>query len=156
MTRRFAALALALAAACAPAARAPEAEQMDGVVRLMGSAPMDVRVGLRGADGREVVVEGPAATELRALSGATVQVRGRGDGRTFQAVSYRVVSIDGEPAWVGVVERAPGGGLRLRLDDGSALALLGGAEGNLVPGQKVWVQGPGAVQVQAYGVISTP
>lgn len=153
-------LALAVLAGCPPPApRAQEPERLAGRVAVVGSAPMNVRLSLRTADGRGVFLEGPAAAELRALGGVEVEVEGRMEGGVFQARGYRVVSVDGRPVLVGVVEAAPGGGLQLRLADGAAVRLAGGAD-RLRAGQKVWVQGPEQaqgsvrqVQVQTFGVI---
>lgn len=160
MTRALLPLALAVLAGCPPPApRAQEPERLAGRVAVVGSAPMNVRLSLRTADGRGVFVEGPAAAELRALGGVEVEVEGRMEGGVFQARGYRVVSVDGRPVLVGVVEAAPGGGLQLRLADGAAVRLAGGAD-RLRAGQKVWVQGPEQaqgsvrqVQVQTFGVI---
>ena len=154
MTRHALLVVLAALAACTPpAARGGQPERLAGRLAVVGSAPMNVRLALHTADGRSVFVAGPAAGELRRLAGAEVEVEGRmARGGTFQASGYRVVSVDGRPALVGVVEAAPGGGLQLRLEDGSAVRLGGGAD-RLRPGQKVWVQGPNQVQVQTFGVI---
>ncbi|WP_420126619.1 hypothetical protein [Longimicrobium sp.] len=149
-----AALALAAAlAACAPAAtRGGGPERLAGHVAVVGSAPMNVRLALRTADGRSVYVTGPVSAELRALAGAEVEVEGRMERGAFAASGYRIRSVDGRPVLSGTVEAAPGGGVQLRLPDGSAVRLGAGAE-QLRAGQKVWVQGPTQVQVQTYGVI---
>lgn len=147
-------LALAAAAACAPAARGgAQPEAWVGTVAVVGSAPMNVRLSFRPDSGPALWLEGPAADELRRLAGARLEVRGRVDRGVLHAEGYRVLSIDGRPAQVGVVENAPGGGLQLRLDDGQVV-LLRGAVDAFRPGQKVWVQGPPSVQVQSYGVIA--
>jgi hypothetical protein len=161
VTRAVLPLALAVLAGCPPPApRAQEPERLAGRVAVVGSAPMNVRLSLRTPDGRGVFLEGPAAAELRALGGVEVEVEGRmAEGGAFQARGYRILSIDGRPALVGVVEAGPAGGVQLRLPDGAAVRLVGGAD-RLRPGQKVWVQGPGQaqdpvrqVQVQTFGVI---
>ncbi|HEU0298179.1 MAG TPA: hypothetical protein VFR37_01970 [Longimicrobium sp.] len=161
MTRAALSLALALLAGCPPPSpRAQEPERLAGRVAVVGSAPMNVRLSLRTPDGRGVFLEGPAAAELRELAGVEVEVEGRmTEGGVFQARGYRIVSVDGRPALVGMVEAAPGGGLQLRLPEGGAVRLEGGAD-RLRPGQKVWVQGPEQargsvrqVQVQTFGVI---
>ena len=161
MIRAALPLALAVLAGCPPPApRAQEPERLAGQVAVAGSAPMNVRLSLRTPDGRGVFLEGPAAAELRELAGVQVEVEGRMmAGGVFQARGYRILSVDGRPVLVGVVETAPGGGLRLRLPDGAAVRLSGGAD-RLRAGQKVWVQGPAQgqgsdrlVQVQTFGVI---
>ena len=154
MRRVLLTLALAALAGCTtpPAAGGGAPERLAGRLAVVGSAPMNVQVSLQTADGRSVYLTGPLAAELRALSGAEVEVEGRMEGGAFAARGYRIRSVDGRPALVGTVEAAPGGGLQLRLEDGSAVRLGGGAD-RLRAGQKVWVQGPTQVQVQTYGVI---
>lgn len=148
---------LIAAAGCAPAAAggagAAEDARLTGRVALSGSAPMNAGVSLHPAQGPSVWLAGPLAGELARLAGAQVEVVGRLGGGTLTADAYRVVSIDGRPALVGTVQAAPGGGLQLRMEDGTVVR-LGEAPGALRPGQKVWVQGPGQVQVQTYGVIA--
>ena len=152
----MAVLLLAALAGCAPAAARGGEDVLTGRVRLAGSAPMDVRVALEPADGPGVWVEGPLRGEIGRLSGAEVEVRGRLDAGTLTAAAYRVVRVDGRPVLVGTVEAAPGGGLRLRTEEGRTVR-LGSPPAELRPGQKVWVQGPGdpavQVQVQTFGVI---
>ena len=153
MIRILPLLLVALAGCTPPAtARGGEPERLAGRVAVVGSAPANVRITLQTADGRTVYVGGPAAAELRALAGTEVEVDGRMEGGAFQAAGYRLISVDGRPALVGTVEAAPGGGLRLRLEDGSAVR-RGGAADRLRAGQKVWVQGPTPGQVQTFGVI---
>jgi hypothetical protein len=144
-----------LLGACVPPAPAggPVPERLAGEVAVVGSAPLNVRTALHTADGRSVWIEGPAAAELRALAGARVEVEGRLEGGVVHAEGYRILAVDGRPVWTGTVEEAPGGGLQLRLEDGSVVRLGGGAD-RLRPGQKVWVQGPSQVQVQTFGVIA--
>ena len=147
-------LALAAATACAPAARGgAQPGPWVGTVAVVGSAPMNVRLSFRPDSGPSLWLEGPAADELRALAGARLEVRGRVEGGVLHADGYRVLSVDGRPVHVGVVENAPGGGLQLRMDDGQVV-LLRGTTDPFRPGQKVWVQGPPSVQVQSYGVIT--
>ncbi|HEX6369382.1 MAG TPA: hypothetical protein VF006_10645 [Longimicrobium sp.] len=154
MIRAAAVLAMAALAGCTPpaAARGGGPERLAGRVAVVGSAPMNVQLTLQTADGRSVYLTGPAAAELRALAGAEVEVEGRMQGGAFEARGYHIRSVDGRPVLWGTVEAAPGGGLQLRLEDGSAVRLGAGAD-RLRAGQKVWVQGPTQVQVQTYGVI---
>lgn len=157
---RTLALLLALGlAACAPRTPAPAAQpqgvdRVVGKVRVVGSAPVNVRVVVHDTAAGTVTVEGPLAPEIRALSGAVVEVWGTPAPRSaLEAAGYRIVSVDGAPVVVGVVERAPGGGLLLRKERGEVVHLTGGMS-QLRPGQKVWVQGPETVRVQTYGVIT--
>ena len=159
-----AAAVAALAAACTPAARSAEAGQgappqagdtvVVGEVAVVGSAPMNTHVVVTPEGRRSVRVEGPLARELASLSNTRVSVRGQMRGGGMLATSYELLSVNGAPALFGTVERAPGGGMHLRLADGSRVALLGPGTTNLRPGQKAWVQGPASVQVQVYGVVT--
>jgi hypothetical protein len=147
-------LAAALSGAgCTPPANGPAGvDTLRGRTAVVGSAPMNTRVSLQVEDGRSIVLTGPLSTELGRLAGAELEVVGRMAGSEMEPTAYRVVSVDGRPALVGVVESAPGGGLQLRTDDGRTVR-LGGGTADLRPGQKVWVQGPDQLQVQTFGVI---
>ncbi|HEU0053881.1 MAG TPA: hypothetical protein VFQ39_11925 [Longimicrobium sp.] len=163
--RRLALLACAVLVACAPrpgaaaggdpgSDRAAQAERVVGVVSVVGSAPMNVRVQVRPDAGPPVYLAGPLLAEVRRLGGARVEVRGRrAAGGELEVADYDVVSVDGRPVRQGTVERAPDGGLQLRLKSGETVRLQGGTQ-QLRPGQKVWVQGPGSVTVQTYGIIA--
>jgi len=150
-----AALLLALAACMPAAGGGASQEAVVGRVVVSGSAPMDVSVVLRAANGSGVRLAGPLLGELTRLAGAEVEVRGAMAEGSLRAASYRVLSVDGRPVLVGTVEADPGGGVRLRTEDGRVVALAG-PPAELRAGQKVWVQGPGEtrVQVQRFGVIS--
>jgi hypothetical protein len=163
---RSVSLVVLLAAACgSPAVTAapPSAEPavatdaaagwFVGTVAVVGSLPVDARTVVSPPGRAELTVRGPLEREIRALSGAEVAVYGRARGRTLEAAAYEVRSVDGAPVITGTVEEAPGGGLQLRTAGGSVLQLRGGGQG-LRAGQKVWVQGPGAVEIRSYGVIS--
>jgi hypothetical protein len=127
-----------------------------GTVAVVGSAPLNVAVLVRGANGESSRVEGPLAEEIQRLSGAEVEVWGvrQADpmyGSSLRATSYAVRTVGGSPVLTGTVERAGDGQLQLRLEDGRVMRLAGATQ--LRPGQKVWVQGPATVQVQSFGVI---
>lgn len=147
-------LAAALAGgACTPPAGGPAGvDTLRGRTAVVGSAPMNVRVSFQAEDGRSIVLTGPLSQELGRLAGAELEVEGRMVGGELEPTAYRVLSVDGRPALVGVVESAVGGGLQLRMEDGRTVR-LGGGTADLRPGQKVWVQGPDQVQVQTFGVI---
>jgi hypothetical protein len=136
----------------APADSAPGETWRAGTVRITGSAPMDVRVVIQEEGQRDLAVAGPLAEEIARLAGAEVAIRGRVRSGSIEASDYSVRALDGRPAVVGVVERTPGGDLTLRTRDGRVLP-LSGATAELRPGQKVWVQGPEAITVQAHGVL---
>ena len=135
-----------------PADGAAQEERVIGVPASVGSAPMNVRTVIAAEGGGSVSVTGPLAAEIRALSGARVEVRGRrAADRTLVASDYDVLSVNGRPVLMGIVERATDGTLQLRTRTG--VVRLQGAPAAFRPGMKVWVQGPGSVTVQTYGVI---
>lgn len=151
-------LALVLMAACAPAGTAsspsPSAQSGDsigGTLRVVGSAPMNVRLVLEGPGGNTGVA-GPLADELRRLAGAEVMLTGRREGSTITATDYRIVSVNGQPATLGTVESVTGSYVQLRTAEGE-LVYLAGTSGQFQVGQKVWVQGPRAVVVQTFGTV---
>lgn len=156
---RAASLSFALLlAACAPAmenAAANGQVELQGTVQVVGSEPVSSYPVLRAEDGTTYTLSGALDPELRRLSGVKVEIRGELQGRNLAATDYDIVSVDGQPVEMGMVERAPAGGLQLRQSDGTVVALSGAAS-NLRVGQKVWVQGPttSSVTVQTYGVIS--
>ena len=158
---RFLLIAVVLLSACTPPnsqrpANVPDSQTvLIGVPRVVGSAPMNVQLVLQDERGRSTQITGPLAAEIQRLDGARVQVWGQMVGQAFQPSGYQVLSVDGRPVEMGIVERAPDGGVQLRRADGQIVRLAGAAS-QLRVGQKVWIQGPTttAVQVQTYGVIS--
>jgi hypothetical protein len=158
MRRTLVLLALALAACTRPSSVTPagaQEERLIGVPASVGSAPMNVRVLLTPERGEGVYVTGPLAGEIRSLSGARIEVRGRrGPNRTLEATDYEVLTVNGRPATMGVVERGNGGGLQLRTRDGRIIQLQS-PPADFRPGMKVWVQGPGSITVQSYGIVRT-
>jgi hypothetical protein len=168
MHRETILLAGLIMAACAPpngetnsipAARqaGPDTVQVHGTVAVVGSAPVDVAVIIRGADGESSRIDGPLAEEIGRLAGADVEVTGirERDPRYVQAVHadrYVIRAVDGRPVITGMVEEAPDGRLQLRTEDGTVIRLVNGPD-QFRPGQKVWIQGSATVQVQSFGVI---
>jgi hypothetical protein len=154
--RALLAAAAVVLAACNPPVPpngpTPDQDRVTGRVAVVGSAPMNVRVTVVPDEGPPFYVVGPLESEIRRLSGAHVAVTGRRDGGEIHATDYDVVSVDGRAVMMGTVERSADGSVHLRLKDG-ATARLTGATAELPSGAKVWVQGPGTVQVQTYGVI---
>ena len=143
-----------VAPAPAPPVAASSAESTDsvaGTLRIVGSAPMNVRLVIQTPAGT-TSVGGPVSEELRRLSGAEVTLAGRREGSTFVATGYRVRSIDGRPVTLGTVEGAEGPYMRLRTAEGEIVYLVS-APDELRPGQKVWVQGPRGVIVQSFGTV---
>ncbi len=151
-------LALALAACTRPSSVPPagaQEERVIGVPASVGSAPMNVRVLLTPERGEGLYVTGPLAGEIRSLSGARIEVRGRrGPARTLEATDYDVLTVNGRPAVLGMVERGTNGGLQLRTREGRAIQLQSPPP-DFRPGMKVWVQGPGSITVQSYGIVKS-
>jgi hypothetical protein len=130
-----------------------------GTVSIVGSAPMNVQVILRGEDGRAVRIVGPLEPEVRRLSGAEVAVFGQVSsnpdpivGLQIQATDFEVLSVDGEPALMGEIVSMDGERAQMRMRDGETVTLTG-APREFRVGQKVWIQGPRSFAVQSYGVI---
>jgi hypothetical protein len=122
-----------------------------GTLRVVGSAPMNVRLTLQTATG-STTVSGPLGDELRRLAGAEVVLRGRSNGTDFVATDYRIRSVDGRPVTMGTVLSASGPYLQLRTAEGEIVYLVSPPP-QIQPGQKVWVQGPRGVIVQSYGTV---
>ena len=132
---------------------------MTGIVRVVGSAPVNVQVVLETEAGRSIRLTGPLRAELERLSGVQVVVRGEVTDAPdplaagqLEATSYDVVAVDGRAAVLGEVVAASGSGARLRTASGEELQLSNVPPGFRV-GQKVWVQGPRTLAVQSYGVV---
>jgi hypothetical protein len=168
MHRETILLAGLIATACAPpngeTNSMPTARQagldtvrVHGTVAVVGSAPVDIAVVIRGADGESSRIDGPLADEIGRLAGAEVEVTGIREhdpryGQAVRAAHYVIHSVDGRPVITGMVEQAPDGGLQLRTEDGTVIRLVNGPD-QFRPGQKVWIQGSATVQVQSFGVI---
>ena len=152
-------MAVLLGACTRPSAVPPagggsaQEERVVGVPSSVGSAPMNVRTQLAAEGGGNLYVTGPLSNEIRSLAGARVAVWGRrGPDRALEATNYEILSVNGRPVVMGVVERASDGSLHLRTGDGRTVRLQG-APPAFRPGMKVWVQGPGNITVQTYGVV---
>lgn len=136
-----------------------DGNRVEGVVRVVGSQPVGVRVVLDPEEGKQIEIAGPLRDELRALSGARVALTGAlGPNpdpmadRRVEVSAYDILSVDGQPVTMGTVEGRSGEWTVLRTDAGEVV-YLGGAADQLKVGQKVWVQGPRSLVVQSYGVL---
>lgn len=130
-----------------------------GIVRIVGSAPVNVQVVLQPEAGGSIRLTGPLRDELSNLAGARVAVHGdmrpspdpMAD-RELRATGYEILSVDGDPVLSGEIVEVTGNRARLRTATGEEFVL------NVPPstfevGQKVWVQGPHMVAVQSYGIV---
>ncbi len=137
-----------------------------GVVRMVGNDPfaqpvVEVR---EGEDRRQIAVLGTWKEEIGRLSGAEIEVTGRMSANpsgmpadAITAEQYRVVAINGERAYVGVLTLRDGT-MWLDGDTEMRLAVIPpGLRGKA--GAKVWVTGQvgdGTIRVQSHGVIREP
>ena len=131
--------------------------EFTGPVTSTGTEGMRM-VTLRADDGSSVGLVGDLAAELARLSGAVVTVRGNDAAapadRGLEVTEYEVVSVNGEPPGVGVLERRDGV-YWLGRDPGIHLIGVPDALAQTV-GAKVWVtgsSGPDGLTVQSYGII---
>lgn len=132
---------------------------MTGVVRIVGSAPVNVQVVLQPEGGGSIRLTGPLRDELANLAGAQVAIRGELTpspdplaDRELRASGYDILSVDGEPVLSGEIIDVNGDRARLRTASGEEFVLNVPASTFRV-GQRVWVQGPQMVTVQSYGVM---
>lgn len=154
-------------AACAPqqapsdtvAAADIAGAPVTGVVRIVGSAPVNVQVVLQPDAGGSIRLTGPLRDELANLAGARVAVHGESTpspdplaDHELRASGYDILSVDGEPVISGEIIDVNGDRARLRTASGEVFVLNVRASTFRV-GQKVWVQGPQMLTVQSYGVI---
>jgi hypothetical protein len=130
-----------------------------GVIRVVGSAPVNVQVVLQPSDGGSIRLVGALREELMWLAG--MAVAGAGARRPspdplasgeIEVTSYRIVAVDGEPVVMGEIVAAGTGRATLRTAAGEEVT-LDPAPSSLRVGQKVWVQGPRHIAVQGFGVI---
>jgi hypothetical protein len=157
--RRAAALASLALLGCAAPPSSQRVAHAEGVVRVVGSEPVDVHVLVEPESGDGVRVVGPLRDEIRRLAGAHVTIEGRIDespshvaSRQIEASSYEILSVNGEPVVVGVVQGKTGGWTVLKTRDGE-LVYLASAPDSIRTGQTVWVQGPRSLVVQSYGIL---
>ena len=132
---------------------------LQGVVRTIGSSPVNTQTVLQPADGGTVRIVGPLASELARLGGIEVIVRGEVvpssdpvTRRQIEAQSYEIVQVNGQAVVVGEVVEVTSDWARLRLGDGKEI-YLNSPPAELRAGQKIWVQGQQSLSVQSYGVI---
>jgi len=132
---------------------------MTGMVRIVGSAPVNVQVVLQPAGESAVRLVGPLVEELSRLAAAEVMVRGRVASspdplvsRQIDVSSYDVVSVNGRSVVMGEIVSIAGGTGQLRTADGDEVTLAG-VPASFAVGQKVWVQGVQSLAVQSYGTV---
>lgn len=142
-----------------PALGTVEGAETVGVVRVVGSAPMNVQLVLQPDTGRAIGITGPLRGEIERLAGIRIAVVGEIAAsadplvdRAIDVTRYTIVSVDGRPVVTGEIVAIDAGTARLRTESGEQIELRGVPESFRV-GQKVWVQGPQSLTVQSYGLI---
>lgn len=129
-----------------------------GVVRRVGNAPFTRTI----LDREEaVVITGPYEPELSRLTGAEVRVTGRvtpGEfpGPTLEAMSYEILSVDGERPLLGTLGR-DADGFYLTVPGGTAVRLAAVSETLAESaGGRVWVILDSNGGVAQYGILRAP
>lgn len=166
--KRFTPILLAvLLTACSPrpepvdsiAAVPGDSESVPGVIRVVGSAPVNVQVMLDPGTGRQIRLTGALRDELARLAGISVTVTGRSAPssdpmaeREIDVASYEIGLVDGRSVVVGEIIEISGREAQLRTSSGDILFLTG-IPNEFRVGQKVWVQGPSTLVVQSFGVL---
>lgn len=157
-----------VAAACAPEARtgepgwvgSPGPDTIAGAVRVVGNEPFS-RAVVEPEEGEPAAVDGPYRGEIRRLAGAVVRLSGRIEeggypGRTLEASSYEIVSVDGVRPLLGTLE-ADSAGFRLAFPHGGEhrLTAVSGPLSDRL-GALVWVVLDDRGGVARYGVLREP
>lgn len=145
-----------------PPSTTPAAKTVASVLRgriVVSSAGAMTLVTLQRPEHPPLGLSGEPAGEMQRLSGATVEVEGtitRGPpGDALVLSRYRILEINGEEPFVGMLLRRGDTLLLARAQDTVALRA---APGTLDPweGAKLWITGPlaeGMVSVQSFGVL---
>lgn len=156
-----------MAAACTPRPEPADSiprgagglAEVSGIVRVVGSAPVNQQVMLETGDGRRIRLAGALRGELSRLAGLEVSVSGSRASATdpladaeIDVAAYEIGMVDGRGVMVGEIIQLQGREAQLRTAEGD-LILLTGIPNEFRVGQKVWVQGPAAVTVQSFGVL---
>lgn len=138
-------------------------DTLRGVVSITGSDPI-TSVVVTPRQGDAVIVQGAPAVTLRNADGLEVRLDGRftgaraigagpGPSPVFEAATFVVRALDGQPAIDGVLERAANG-FALRLADGRTRAIPALPEGlREHVGARVYLAGPPGAVPSAYGVL---
>lgn len=162
---RYVSIACLMVAAACGGYRAPQtalATKLRGIVSVEGSAPTEVVI-VSTADGGRVGITGDLRPTIASLAGAEIAVTGtREDGMlpgtsgSFRASTYDVLSVQGLPASMGVLDR-DGDHFVLRGDVVWILSDVPEALARRV-NRTVWVAGEHAdtrIRVQLWGEIRT-
>lgn len=138
-----------------PAGPAASEDSVRGIVSITGTS-FDRHVMIASAGNRRVEISGALARLIGQVSGAEVIVRGRMDGRNFDASSFVVRSVDGQPAIDGTL-KTESGALYIVEASGTRTRII--APPPPLQGQdgaRVWVTGDLAKGVSAFGFIDPP
>lgn len=139
---------------------------LEGIVRIVGNdpTPQVVLSVNEGASTAQIALVGELRDELGRLSGVRVAVAGDSvanpqgvPARAVHVTDYDVVSINSEPAYLGVLENRDGVWW-LERDEPLILTVLpSDLEGRI--GTKLWIAGPlegKELRVQSYGIVKRP
>ena len=136
---------------------------VEGVVRIVGNdpSPQVVLSVAEGAATAQIALVGELRDELGRLSGVGVSVIGSAvanpqgmPARAIDVREYEVVSVNSEPAYLGVLENRDGVWWLDREKPLRLSALPSDLEGRA--GAKVWIAGPlggDELRVQSYGIV---
>ena len=135
-----------------PTLRGADTVTVVGRVRVAGATPAPLVI-LEVEDGRSFEVRGEPRLELLRLSGATVRLTGKGDGRVLRASDYEILEIAGRQPIVGTLEAADTR-MWIRRADGERVRLQSvPQELKARSGSKVWVILDSEGAVKGYGIL---
>ena len=133
--------------------------ELTGIVRVVGSAPVNQQVVLETAPGQRTRLVGQLRDELSQLAGLEISVSGRAAPSTdpladaeIDVATYEIGMVDGRGVILGEIVQVEGREAQLRTAEGDVI-YLSGIPNEFRAGQKVWVQGPATVVVQSFGVL---
>lgn len=130
-------------------------DSLRGIVSVTGTS-FDKHIMITAAGGRRVEITGSLAPLIGHLAGAEVSVRGKADGRNFDASGFVVRSVDGQPAIDGVL-KTEGGALYIVGGNGTR-SRIASPPPPLVgrDGARVWITGDPSKGVSSFGFIDPP
>lgn len=138
-----------------PAATEQSKDSVRGIVSITGTS-FDRHVMIAAGGNRRVEITGPLVRLIGHVAGAEVSVSGKPDGPNFDASSFVVRSVDGQPAIDGTL-KTEGGALYIVTANGNRTRIV--APPPPLQGQdgaRVWITGDLSKGVSAFGFIDPP
>lgn len=138
-----------------PPAAASSMDSVRGIVSVTGTS-FDRHVMIAAGGNRRVEITGSLVRLIGHVAGADVSASGKTDGRNFDASSFVVRSVDGQPAIDGTL-KTEGGALYIVTANGTRTRItappppLQGQDG-----ARVWITGDPSKGVSAFGFIDPP